>query len=102
MCYVFCGQNINVCADFLQFVLVKIYFILLSFFLTANAAQNREDYNILEDIPSDSSDDEYSNDSDDEWLPENNRDIGDEDDEGDPDSQHALSKNADSKDDVMS
>lgn len=69
----------------LQFVFVNI--IILSYFQTTSAAKNREDYRIVQEIPSDSSDDQYSDDSDDEWLPENNRDIGDEDDEGDAESQ---------------
>ncbi|CAG6022016.1 unnamed protein product [Menidia menidia] len=65
---------------------------------TTSAANNREDYRIVQEIPSDSSDDDYSDDSDDEWLPKNNRDIGNEDDEGEPDSRDAESQDADSQD----
>uniref|UniRef100_A0A3B5LTQ1 PiggyBac transposable element-derived protein domain-containing protein n=1 Tax=Xiphophorus couchianus TaxID=32473 RepID=A0A3B5LTQ1_9TELE len=49
--------------------------------------------------PSDSSDDEYSDSSDEEWLPENTRNIGDTDDEGDADSQDAESQDDEGQDD---
>ncbi|XP_062853638.1 piggyBac transposable element-derived protein 2-like [Trichomycterus rosablanca] len=44
-------------------------------------------------------DNEYSDSSDEEWLPENNRDIGDEDDEGDADSKDTVSQDVESQDD---
>ncbi|CAK6983472.1 PREDICTED: piggyBac transposable element-derived protein 2-like [Scomber scombrus] len=66
---------------------------------TTSAGKNREDYRIVQEIPSDSSDDLYSDDSEDEWLPENNRDIGDEDDEGDAESQDAESQGDEGEED---
>ncbi|KAF7219873.1 piggyBac transposable element-derived protein 2-like [Nothobranchius furzeri] len=49
---------------------------------TSNAAKNKAAYRIVQEIPSSSSDDDFSDkSSDDEWLPEKNRDIGTTDDE---------------------
>lgn len=44
---------------------------------------------IVQEIQSDSSVDESFENSDDDWMPQNNRYIGEEDDEGGSDSQAA-------------
>ncbi|XP_014865728.1 PREDICTED: piggyBac transposable element-derived protein 2-like, partial [Poecilia mexicana] len=66
---------------------------------TTSAAKNKEHYRIVKEIPSDSSDDEYSDSSDEEWLPYNSRNIGDTDDEGNADSQDAESQDDEGQDD---
>ncbi|KAK2910648.1 hypothetical protein Q8A73_008363 [Channa argus] len=65
---------------------------LLHYYVEVDSVVSRSNCRIVQKIPSDSSD-EYSDNSDDEWLPENNRDIR-ADDDGDADSQDDLGQDA--------